>query len=305
MSKWTLTDPSAPQRVVVGKLTDVHISGGGITSDDDTNIVIEPDSDGANQMLLTNRHGQINLAVSPDGRPLLECEINVKSDWRDQHKDWVSSLTEGEGTVTAQGVWVDDNDHDSKTELHPMDVIFGTVTSSKIPGDWINSLASERGLEVNKSMLAFRFAVASDDRGGIFFDSPPLATLTRPTTFVLKLPSRPAEGDMVPAWEMRSSLSENAFVYSTPRDFGGSKVLDVTVVCRGQDDDGPGVLLGEIVTFWSSPPPDPCPALLKQMQRLTEKIDEEPGPDATERKKILQTLGELTRRAVKLGCLGT
>jgi hypothetical protein len=293
VNKWALRDPSSPQRVLVGTLTNVHISGG----DDDTNLLIAPEAGDNFQDLLANRHGDRNT----DG--MLECEINVGSGWRGQHQDWVISLGEGEGKVTAVGVWVDDDGHDSKTELHPMDVIFGAVTSSKIPGDWISTLANERGLQVGTSMNAFRFAAASDDRGGLFVDSPPLATLTRPTTFVLDLPSPPAEGDMVPTWQMRSSLAENTFVYVTPRNDGSRKVLDITVICRSTDDDGPAVLLGEIVTFWGPRPPDPCPPLLKEIQRLEDKLDEEPGPDTNERKKIIQKLGELRKKAMKAGCV--
>ncbi len=293
MGKWFLEDWRAPQRVVVGTLTDVHITSG-IFSDGDTNIVIEPKLEF--QQLLINRFGKTN----ENGK--LECEVNVKSDWRDLHMDWVSSLTQGE--VTAQGVWVDDNEHDGGTELHPMDVIFGTVTGSKIPGDWINTLASERGLEVNTSMLAFRFAAASDVRGDVFNpETPPLSEWTRPTTFRLEYPPRPAESDKVPIWEQRSSLMENASIDFAPRDDGGKMVLDVTVTCLGRDYGGPGVLLGEIVTYWSSPPPDPCPALLKQIQKLEDKLDEEPGPDVNERKKIIQKIDELRKKALNLGCV--
>jgi hypothetical protein len=97
----------------------VHRSSG-LLADHHTNVVIEPDDVSA--PLLVNRNGGTNA----DGR--IECEVNVGSDWRDRYEEWMKTLLSG--AVTAQGVWVDDNDHDSNTELHPLDVNLGTVDSS-------------------------------------------------------------------------------------------------------------------------------------------------------------------------------
>src|SRR5215218_4703487 len=138
--KWYLKDWQAPQRIVVGKLIEARPSEG-FTNDGDTNLFIEPkvdpDNDNPNiyRMLLINRFDSVNS----DG--LLECEVNlgVKIDgqtvisWKEPHLAWVRSLVGGE--VTAQGIWVDDDGHDSKTELHPMDVVFGSVTRSILNED--------------------------------------------------------------------------------------------------------------------------------------------------------------------------
>jgi hypothetical protein len=43
---------------------------------------------------------------------------------------------------------------------------------------------------------------------------------------------------------------------------------------------------------------------LKQIQKLSDNLDEEPGPDVNKRKKIIQRLGELRRQAQRLGCVG-
>jgi hypothetical protein len=185
-----------------------------------------------------------------------------------------------------------------------MDVIFGRITASKLSMDWINALARQQGLTVGDSLFAFRFAAASDNRGK-FYDSqtPPLSRWTRPTTFRLEYPQQPAERDKVPMWEQRLILTENASIdLTTLDDDSGRKVLDVTVTCLGRDYGGPGVLLGEMGTYWSSPPPDPCPALLRRIDTLMAVLGEEPGPPVNERKKIIQEIGFLTREARRLHC---
>jgi hypothetical protein len=111
------------------------------------------------QVLLINRFGK------PNSNGKLECEIHVSDERRDHHLAWLRSLSGTE--VTAHGVWVNDTGHHDKTELHPLDVVFGPVTASIMPGDWIDALATERGLAVGATILAFRFAAASDNRGNL------------------------------------------------------------------------------------------------------------------------------------------
>jgi hypothetical protein len=50
------------------------------------------------------------------------------------------------------------------------------------------------------------------------------------------------------------------------------------------------------------PAQDPCPALLRRIQTLNDKLGEEPGPSPIERKNIIQEIGTLTREAQRLGC---
>jgi hypothetical protein len=354
--------------------------------------------------------------VLDDPVPVLECEIHVGSDWRNQYGDWVRSLTGGE--VTAQGVWVDDDGHESKTELHPMDVIFGSITASKLSGllqvggnttastpfvtpdgwvyfrgtddtlwkvfndgsqqsqignnttastpfvtpdgwvyfqgtdntlwkvfndgsqqsqignnttastpfvtpdgwvyfqgtdntlwkvfndgsqqsqignnttastpfvtadgwvyfqgtddtlwkvfkdgsdyDWIVGLAGQLGLAVGDSMLAFRFAVASDNRGGSYredipipgteLEGPPLAQWTRPVTFTVPFPARPKEGVWTPTTGRQLYLIANATIDTAVREDTSGTLLDITVTCLGQDYGGPGICAGEVITYWS------------------------------------------------------
>src|SRR6476620_7073964 len=135
-SKWFLDDWEAPQRILIGALTDVHRSD----SDDDSCLIVSPDPD--LQALLVNRLGQTN-----DGG-LLECEVNVGSAWRNSWEDWARSLVGS--TITAQGVWVDDIEHASKTELHPLDVIYAAVVVSGLTDDWIGALAVAQELTVGE-----------------------------------------------------------------------------------------------------------------------------------------------------------
>jgi hypothetical protein len=251
-------------------------------------------------------------ALNADGN--VECEINVWSGFRSQHQEWVASLLDGDRQVTAIGIWVEDTGHNDKTELHPVDVVFGAITSSLIPGDWISQLAADRGLQVGASMKAFRFALASDVRGfGLFAlsERPPFAGDTRDVTFEVDLPQRPTDTNLVPTWDMKLSLDNTSTVRAGWRPTGGQQVLEVTATLQSLTDldflspvtaGPPGVLLGEIVTYWGPPPPDPCPGLLKEIQQLNARLDEEPGPGLAERKKIVQELGELTKKAEQAHC---
>jgi hypothetical protein len=47
---------------------------------------------------------------------------------------------------------------------------------------------------------------------------------------------------------------------------------------------------------------DPCPPLLGFINRDFDKLRQEPGPDLNERKTLILEIGELTRRAQRLGC---
>src|SRR5262249_35560002 len=119
MGKWFLRDWGSPQRGLVGTLPDVHdrsgvLYGGG----NDPHLEIVPRPEREFQDLLKNRF----TPPQANKNGLIECEVNVGSDWRSQFEFFVNSLVGRE--VTAQGVFVDDDGHDSKTELHPVDVIF-------------------------------------------------------------------------------------------------------------------------------------------------------------------------------------
>ena len=239
-------DSLAPERRMVGTISNVHIATDGVGHDDDTDFDIEPRSEGEFQALLINRFDK------PNENGKLECEIHVSDARRDQHLAWVRSLSGTE--VTAHGVWVNDTAHEDKTELHPLDVVFGPVTASIMPGDWIGALAGERGLVVGATMLAFRFAAASDNRGNLFNRAkPPLSRQTRPITFNLPFPPRP-DGNSVARSEHRTFLVEHASIESAdPDDLSGTIVQPVTVTCLDRDHGGPGIMLGELVTHWAAP----------------------------------------------------
>jgi hypothetical protein len=130
-----------------------------------------------------------------------------------------------------------------------MDVIFASVAGSNLPGDWIGALASQLGLEVGTSLLAYRFAVASDDRDD---DTPPLSPWTRPATFSLPFPTPPAPG-LAGNSRYVLDLDQSATIGTALRGEGAGTLLDVTVTCLGRDYGGPGVLTGEAVTYWAPP----------------------------------------------------
>jgi Abnormal spindle-like microcephaly-assoc'd, ASPM-SPD-2-Hydin len=249
MGKWFLRNWTSPQRVLTGTLTNVHDSGGTLDGgDNDTNLEIAPRPEPEFQELLKNRR----IPAQVNGNGLIECEINVGSDWRSQFEFFVNSLVGRE--VTAQGVFVDDDGHDSKTELHPMDVIFARVDDSQLPGDWIGSLAARRGLVLDQSLFVTRFAAASDDREGLVLSGPPLASWDRPTTIALPLPPVPPGDGWVPDFSLQVLRQEKATVETAVVEDShtGNLVVQVTITCQGRDYGGPGVAMGEIGTFWTS-----------------------------------------------------
>lgn len=237
-SKWFLDDWEAPQRILVGALTDVHRSD----SDDDSCLIVSPDPD--HQALLVNRLGETNAGG------LLECEVNVGSAWRDAWEGWARSLVGS--TVTAQGVWVDDIEHASKTELHPLDIVYAAVSVSALTDDWIGSLAAAQQLAVGESLNAVRFAAASDIRDG---DLPPLCQWTRPVRFSLLFPPMPNAGTPAATSDYRLETQANSTIATTVRQDASGSFLDVTITCLARDFGGPGALTGEIVTYWGAPRP--------------------------------------------------
>jgi hypothetical protein len=245
-SKWSLRDHTP--RILVGELENVYITAPGAHwwsgySDGDTNIVIKPDDN--YQELLINRFGNPNKDTGK-----IEGEINLPEDRRDQYTNWVHSMIHT--TVTAIGVFVEDDEHDHKTELHPMDLIVGQVTYSLI-SDWIIRLARDRRLQIGGDLLAYRFAVASDDRAGIwwFEEGPPLSDVTRLVEALLEFPHRPGDRwTPVVDWSIFFQTSTDVQV----RSLGGPHTqLSIRATCQAHNHGGPGVALGEVVAFWMDP----------------------------------------------------
>lgn len=250
MSGWFLVDWKSPERTLVGTLTDVHNSGDfPPTQDHDSNLMIVPNADESNQALLKNRLGR------PNDGGVIECEVNVVRndhiDGPDTFENWVSSLIGLE--VTAKGVFVEDEGHDNKTELHPLDIIVAQVDGSILPGDWITKVAQQHGLQVGSGLFAYRFGAAADNRKGGGFLGTPLAQWTRPTSVTLPLPPQPADPNFWATAELQIGFTLNATAeVSTKVDPSGGGVATLAVTCLGKDYGGPGFVIGEVVTYWSA-----------------------------------------------------
>jgi hypothetical protein len=265
MAGWLMRDPAG--QTIVGTLSKVK-SGkpeGDDSDDGDTGFDIQPNDPSLD--ILKNHLGDRN----EDGK--IHCEINVWPKWRTDHGLWVASMSAWE--VTAAGVWVEDTEHDDKTELHPVDVVFGRIDGahggSLISEDWIHEIEVSRHLTRDQSLYLFRFAIATDVRGFFPIDDqsdgrPPLAGITRPVTFTPALPPKPPShffDPWEPAWEMRTALTHGTIVdiqTAIRLDDSGGKWLDITITPQSLTDDeykagtttdqGAAVLLGEFVTFW-------------------------------------------------------
>jgi hypothetical protein len=204
--------------------------------------LIEPND--ATKHLLLNRFGGPNTATA-DGTQI-ECEVNVNSDGRDQYENWVRTMLGLQ--VTAQGVYVDDTEHDDKSELHPLDIVVAQVNDSQIPGNWLDQLAVQLHLELGTSMLLYRFAAASDNREG----RPPLAEFDRTTTVSLTLPPQPAGHLIVsPEAQMRLLSSLNSQVRTQAGQ--APDAINLIVQCTGVGFGDPGYVLGEVAVYWVNP----------------------------------------------------
>jgi hypothetical protein len=283
MSGWTQRDSGSLQRTVVGILTDVHAGKPkGVNrqwwpfsnEDGDTGIKIRPNP--PFHYLLVNEGGNQN----EDGN--IECEINVWPPARSEHGNWVDSMRSAwppASEVTAVGIWVEDLGHDNKTELHPVDIVFGRVHESLISEKWQDFLGKHEGLKLDHNMYLFRFAIATDGRALYDIDDddgdgrPPLAWRTRPVTFTPELPPPPSPQipqpqavPFVPSWAMREHLTYGEIIemHDAVRFVSGKEVLDITITPKSltqeefrADPSSPAaVLLGEFVTFWAVRQPE-------------------------------------------------
>lgn len=258
MSGWVLRDINSPLRTLVGTLTEVYNSDG-LVGDGDTNVKIVPVPDEPNTTLLKNRKGVDNR----DGT--IECEVNVTEDGdaRSHYESWVSSMIGAE--VTAKGVYVDDEGHHDKTEIHPVDLIVARVNGSALPTDWIADVAAQHHLQVGIGLFAYRYAAASDDRDGVAWGAPPLAKQTRTTSVTLPFPSRPGStrfpiaGTTTPQVERRSGGARHAGSHIDMTVTGDTASAELVVTVKAVDHGGPGFDLGELALYWvrSTPPVSP------------------------------------------------
>jgi hypothetical protein len=239
----------------VGTLRRVTVSSG-LFEDHDTNFHIRPDS--AYEHLLVNSAGHRNTSGNVLG------EVQPGIFYRPTYQAWAHDLL-GALKVTASGVFVQDNNHEHWTELHPIDLIAGRTTESMLPGsDWLTKLAAERDLQItdatpprdDDTLFAYRFLAASDTRqgsfGGVLFEGPPLWDVTRSAFVLLHLPTKP-EPDWLPFVDHRIGMIQNADVSVTAGRLGTLPRLRIDVTCKARGDGGPGVGLGEAVAYWKDP----------------------------------------------------
>jgi len=227
VSGWVLRDKNSPLRTLVGTLTNVFNTGNDIGEDGDTNLIIVPDAaDDASVALLRNRNGVVN----PGGT--IECEVNVTEDGdgRRIYEGWVSSMIGKQ--VTAKGVYVDDEGHNDRTEIHPMDLIFARMD-----------------VLVDSRLFLYRYAAASDDRGGIFLEDAPLAKQTRTTSVTLPFPVRPA-GAIGPRVKVRTAGARNAGSHINTTVTGDTAAAELIVTVKAVGDGGPGFDLAEVALDW-------------------------------------------------------
>ncbi len=237
MAKWTQRDTQNPRRMLNGTLQEAHIFSG----DGDVNVEIFPHPDAASQAVLVNRFGAKNA------NGIVECEIEVDDSYENAYLQKLNGFKNQ--PVTVIGVWVDDNDHDNKTELHPIDGIFVRRSDSNLTA---HELDIKQKYAVGNMIAAYAIFLAADDSWLIY---PPLSEVTRPITFGFALPPRPpvsAGHTLRPMIEPKYEVIKNTTVSApTFNDSPTSPYFTVEFTCKADSTlDVPGTLIGEMVTFW-------------------------------------------------------
>lgn len=249
--KWSLR---SERETLSGRLVAAQI----YAWDGDQNIYIVPDT--LFQHLLINRHGQINAPSEdrPRSPPEIECEVEILDRYE---KDYLAGVRDLIGcTVNAAGVWVDDDGHDGKTELHPLDALWGVLPRKKWPA-WTRQLRPLLGERLRKArrvkkpgaaaMQVYRLVAGSDDS---FARHAPLTDQTRAVEVVLEFPPKPAAG-WRPKWRPSFKVRHNMSFTDQLVASATKAVLKLTLTAKSYLDGGPGVLVGEIATFWTPPKP--------------------------------------------------
>lgn len=246
MTKWTLR---SPMELLVGTLVYAEI----YPWDGDHNVFIVPDT--AYESLLTNRHGKKNKPdESIHGSPtVVECEVEILDRYEHDYLAAVRSLYGLQ--VSALGVWVDDDGHDGKTELHPLDTLWGLVPQDRWP-QWITEfLAIFKTKATNHESLdsppvsIYRVVAGSDDS---FLNHPLLADETRAVTLTFPFPPSPGPG-WTPAWLPKFTVRHAVSFVDMTADLGTTAALVLKVEAKSYRDGGPGALVGDVVTYWKPP----------------------------------------------------
>jgi RHS repeat-associated protein len=241
--KWYLRDSWGIVRGVLhsAKVND-EFSGrlGDLMNDGDQNILIRPSSGSAH--LLVNRDGVSN----PDG--LIECEIEIIDSHQYIFKQSVEHLL-GAGEIVAFGYYIDDDAHESKTELHPVECITGPLPEAWWP-NWIRfkNLELLGRTEGPGALHAHRVLAGSDDSWTL---KPRFSDQSRRTTFDLSFPDKPdTTHDWKAVWEerRRQCVAANFAASVTPTETGAK--LSVEVIPKSRKDGGPGVLITDVATWW-------------------------------------------------------
>ena len=249
MTKWTLR---SPMELLVGTLVDAEI----YLWDGDQNVFIVPDP--AYRRLLVNRHGKENKPdESIDGSPtVVECEVEILDRYEHDYLDAVRSLCGLK--VSALGVWVDDDGHDSKTELHPLDALWGLLPQDRWP-PWITEFlaifgqqAADHAWQRDAPPVAiYRVVAGSDDS---FVNHPPLTDETRAVTLTFPFAPSPGPG-WTPAWLPKFTVRHAVSFVDMTADLGTTAALVLKVEAKSYCDGGPGALVGDVVTYWKPPQP--------------------------------------------------
>lgn len=227
-----------PAETLVGSIQRISVDDW----DGDINVHIIPNAD--YEDIFVNRFG----ARTPG--PTITCEVCPQFAVKDKVEAWMRTMLPGK--ATARGVYVDDKKHEEKPELHPLDLLVGHLTETTVkPSGWILDLAQRRNLDIGRTLLAYRFAAASDHRRKWpFKHGPPLYNKTRDVDLALAFPPQPGEG-----WnstlELRTEFQVNAIADVAQLGGGhGTKFFNFHVKCEA---DKVSAVFGDIVAYWVDP----------------------------------------------------
>ncbi|HET7001510.1 MAG TPA: hypothetical protein VFI33_09380, partial [Puia sp.] len=203
----------------------------------DGDFCIEFKPDPAYNGLLFNRYNDVN------GTLFIELEIEVENEY--SNKFTVAALEFLDQPVTAIGVYINDDGHDSKTELHPLDCLYGDLPQSQWPAWTIekrSNLPSDYGFKV------IRFLSAGDDSWGLH---PPKSMEQRTINVHIAMPTPDTGKTHLYDWTSRIGTEDSAYldtfdIVKNPKADGCFE-FNVTPYRTGF---GPSTIMVDFAVWW-------------------------------------------------------
>jgi len=185
---------------------------------------------------LANRHG------SPNPNGLLELKVKL-ADAQAQAFLEAAKTMEGE-RIFVSGVLANDEEHDSKALVQPLDLIYTQLPAGKFPA-WFQAIVPN--LPGPQVPVAFKVIAASDASKS---KKPPRWEETRALKAFFPYPEKPALPKIKMDFEMRKVADLRTEFHLSPEPMKSRILMDLSV--ESASKDGPGLFVGDFVAYWAN-----------------------------------------------------